>query len=100
MVWSKALPSQGGAKAAVLLMNNGNATSTVSVDLATVHGLGACDGEYHVRDIWARADAPAVQQNVSSLLEPHASAFYSVSCLSPAPGPSPAPSPSADCLSS
>jgi len=100
MVWSKALPSQQGARAAVLLMNNGNGSSTVSVDMATVHGLGACDAEYHVRDIWARADAPAVRQNISSLLEPHASAFYSVSCLSPVLRPSPAPSPSADCLSS
>jgi hypothetical protein len=99
-VWSKALPSQQGNRAAVLLMNNGNATSTVSVDLATVYGLDACDGEYHVRDIWAKVDAPSVQQNLSSLLEPHASAFYSVSCLSPTPSPAPSPSPSSDCLSS
>lgn len=97
MIWTKALPSQGAAaRAAILLMNNGNATSTVSVDLSSVHGLGACPGGFELRDIWARVDRTTAL-NLSLALEPHDSGFFVAQC-SGAPTPAPSPPPAPACL--
>merc|ERR1711976_216830 len=85
-----------GTRAAVLLMNNGDSTTILSVDLSTVHGLGACQQNYSVRNVWQRSTQNA-STNFSSLLEPHASEFIVASCSSPLP-PAPTPAPGPDCL--
>lgn len=99
MVWSKMLPPRDGAhgtRAAVLLMNNGNSTTTLSVDLTSVHGLGACQGNYSVSDVWQGSIRNATTI-LSSELEPHASDFFVASCNTPLP-PAPTPSPGPTCL--
>jgi len=96
MVWTKALADKVdgvGRRAAVLLMNNGNATSVVSVDLGSVHGLEKCAGAYAVRDLWTKSDLLLLARNLSAVLEPHDSGFYVVSCTDPVPSPAPTPSP-------
>merc|ERR1712048_292485 len=84
MVWTKALPPMDdqGSRLAALLMNNGNATTNVSLRLDTVSGLGPC-GQLGcaVRDVWAHTDAGRATDLVTALLEPHDSAFFIISSL-------------------
>ena len=76
-VWTKALPPEpGGSRAAVLLINCGNDTRTVTSRLAGLFGLGRCGaGGCAVRDAVSHRDLSRTGV-LSAPLAPHASALF------------------------
>ena len=102
LVWTKQLPvslaaAGGRSAAAVLLMNNGDATRNVSSSLSGIRGLGRCDGgagKCTLRDLWAeKQEEQPVETGdiISRELTPHASAMFVITSSEPAPPPAPAP---------
>jgi alpha-galactosidase len=85
-VWTK--PMSNGAKAVVLL-NRGGATATISVTAAAL-GLGTAS-TYSVRDLWAHTTATS-SGTISASVASHTAAMYVVSGGASPPPSSPPPS--------
>jgi alpha-galactosidase len=67
----------GSGKVAVLLMNSGNSTATLTADFSKIPGVmcGAVGNECNVRDIWNHKDLGAFATSWSGPVESHDAAF-------------------------
>ena len=71
----------GGGKVAVLLMNSGNGTATLTADFSKVPNSPCTDATHfcHVRDIWNHKDLGTFQGTWSGPVDSHDAAFLVLS---------------------